>query len=28
LIRLQINNEELSDGNKDDQFIVQYIMHL
>ena len=28
LIRLQINKEELSDGNEDDQFIVQYIMNL
>lgn len=28
LIRFQINKEELSNGNKDDQFIVQYIMNL
>lgn len=26
--RLQFNHEELSDGNEDDQFIVQYIMSL
>jgi hypothetical protein len=28
LIRFQLNDEELSDGNTDEQFIVQYIMHL
>lgn len=28
LIRLQLNQEEMADGEKDDQFIVQYIMNL
>ena len=28
LIRFQVNKEELSNGNEDDQFIVQYIMNL
>ena len=28
LIRFQINQEEMKDGETDDQFIVQYIMNL